>query len=111
MKTETERIENKWYQQLQDAGTHKTAEELLHIMRPEAEEILLKYDMDQPPSQSYRALRCIDKIEELRHAAHLRHRTTKEIPKEWLDLSRDLRALKNFLAVHRTVWILEGRPL
>jgi nitrous oxide reductase accessory protein NosL len=104
MKTET-RLENKWYQQLQDAGTEITAEELLHIMRPEVETILSQFpDWDNPAvSQSLRASAILPLIEE-------RIRSKMGLEKT-VPFLRQRRILQDFLAVHRTVWILEGRPL
>lgn len=105
MKSETERTENKWYQQLEDDGARKTAEELLHIMRPEVETVLSKFpDWANPAvSQSHRASAVIPLLE-----AQIKSKLgiVKTVP-----LLRQRRILQDFLAVHRTVWLLEGKPL
>jgi hypothetical protein len=87
METET----NKYHKELSDKKLPLTAEELLHIMRPEVEEILQRHGWTEPPSQSHRAIQAIT---------------------EWENpLGKDMTVLLDFLKVHRTVWILEGKPI
>lgn len=80
---------------------------LLHLMRPEVEEIFEQWGLTSPPSQSNRASRVLDEINNEISDMVKRKAPLAELSQ--LFRKRDL--LKDFLAVHRTVWILEGKPL
>jgi len=68
-----------------------TAEELLHHMRPEVEKILQKHKWTTPPSQTERSMKALN---------------------EWENpLGEDASLLLDFLAVRRTVRILNGEEL
>jgi hypothetical protein len=79
-----------------------TAEELLCLMRPEVEDALTRYGFTIEafaPSQSLRAKRLLG------------YGSVKIDGKtKFLDRA-DRALLEDFLAVHRTVWILEGRAI
>ena len=81
------------------------AGELLHLMRPEVEEILKVRRGDAgPPSQSLRAQGVITGI-------NFRLSDEDLSIEEKMKLFNQRNILEDFLAVHRTVWILEGKPL
>lgn len=124
MKTETEteieridfreRTENGWYQKLedmdllpQDVPPYMDAGNLLHIMRPAVESILQAHVRFSPPSQTYRVLRLLPELEELQRSIELSDLHSDP----YRTIRRQINTLKDFLAVHRTVWILEGKPL
>jgi hypothetical protein len=104
MKTDTEiPTENKYVQELRSKHLELTAENLLKILRPKVEEIFQHWGENQPPSQELRALRLVPKL-------------TKKVKEssclnENIFILRHRDVLQYFMAVHRTVWILEGRPI
>lgn len=80
------------------------AERLLNVMRGMIEPVLQKYEKGRHcKSQSYRAKVVAGYLrEEIKYLRPLGMEATK-------DMSHALRTIEDFLAVHRTVWILEGR--
>lgn len=108
-------LRNRWIQELGTAA-EATPKKLLEVMRPHVEFILsnrgyathpkvfgaqsITEDKTCTVSQSMRAHRCLDEWESQK-------RTLEEFKKN----SSDMRLLRDFLAVHRTVWILDGRPV
>jgi hypothetical protein len=76
-------------------------------MRPEVEELLGEWGCLQPPSQSARAIVVLDKIKaEIAHMIQL-----KAVIGEITPLFRKRTLMEDFLSVHRTVWILEGKSI
>ena len=106
MKTETE--VNKYVSDLNRYGADLTAEALLGLMRADVNIVFTRHGMDTPQSQSYRALRLLEEIKaEIKTMVTAKHPLDDDLKQ----LFRDRDMLKDFLAVHRTVWILEGRPV
>lgn len=104
----TEIQENKYTSDLERYGAELRAECLLGLMRAEVNGVFDRYGMDQPPSQSHRAKRLLDEIkEEIKVMVTSKHPLDDDLRQ----LFRDRNMLRDFLAVHRTVWILEGRPI
>ena len=90
------------------------AEDLLAYMRPEVERVLVLLGVLSPPSQSARVTTAIEKIDEMmkNHSEYKEHTMSKDIWwSQFREISRARRLLMDFGAVHRTVWILEGRAL
>jgi hypothetical protein len=108
MKAEAEIEVNKYVSDLNRYGADLTAEALLGLMRVDVEKVFIRHGMDQHPSKSYRALRLLEEIK-----AEITTMVTSKHPldDDLKQLFRDRDMLKDFLAVHRTVWILEGRPV
>lgn len=107
MNTETD-TDNKYIQELRSKNLDHTAENLLHIMRPIVEEILLDAACVQPPSQTERAKRVLE------HLVKQRRKIVNSKPtnmKMFSHVSKKIRTLEAFMAVHQTVWILEGKPV
>jgi hypothetical protein len=105
MKTEIET--NKYISDLKRYGADICAETLLGVMRPEVETILSQFpDWDNPAvSQSFRASAVIPLLKD-QIKSMLGTGIEKTVP-----LLKQRRILQDFLAVHRTVWLLEGKPL
>lgn len=89
---------NTYVEQLYRKSRAPTAEGLLELVRYLKE--------NQPPSFSHRAGLVKNYIE-----AEMRRPRSELSLQARIPLSRDLRMLRDFLAVHRTVYILEGRAL
>jgi hypothetical protein len=106
---------NRWTQELGQNTCDARA--LLVLMRPVVEEILVarghatnpriiradseEFDTSLVVSQSMRSNRCLEEWNNM--APH----GLEELQKH----GKDMRLLKDFLAVHRTVWILDSKPL
>jgi hypothetical protein len=100
--------QNKYVMDLERFGADVCAETLLGIMRAVVDKVTERYGFDQPPSQSHRAKLALDAVEnEIRDMVKAKH----PLDDDMRQLFRDRRFLKDFLAVHRTVWILEGKPV
>lgn len=87
---------------------YKTAEELLAAIRPEVDTIFIAMGINNPPSQFARSKVALERIEatlELARAEKAYLSDDARMARRWRDTIRDFRA------VHRTVWILEGRAL
>jgi hypothetical protein len=106
MKTEIKT--NKYISDLERYRADICAETLLGLMRVDVDEIFQRHGMDQPPSQSHRAKNLLEEIsEEVRSMVKQKSGLNDDL----IQLFQDRNMLKDFLAVHRTVWILEGKPL
>lgn len=112
METQTE--VNRYVEALQSKGLPLTAENLLDLMRPEVEELLAKHGMLSPPSQSHRASRLLA----LLRSNHIPEPgkfnagvCSNESRPQMLQRFREEDILRIFMAVHRTVYILEGRVI
>lgn len=79
-----------------------TAEALLDHMRPMVEKILQNHAVLQPPSMSVRALYLINKLDN----SNFKGKKIEDVA----PLLHERKALRDFLAVHRTVSILDGKP-
>lgn len=103
-------MSNQWHQKLTEVGGIPTAEELLDLMRPEVEKIIPLYTPNTCQSQSLLAKRALE------HIDHALAEARKNDPSlgSWMKMApvrRHRDTLSDFLAVHRTVWILEGRAI
>lgn len=102
---------NRWAKQL--GASTMDAGKLLDIMRPEVEKILVLSGHTSPPSQSMRASACAGELQckyrELLEAYDGVMDQTLNI-KQRLEIMKARDVLEDFLAVHRTVCILEGKP-
>lgn len=101
-------MSNVYHDELTKRGHMALAGSLLGLMRPKVEKILKKViPDDSTPSQSLRAVRAIKYIE----VSELPVLMQFEDKSGWAEAHRDRRTLEDFLSVHRTVWILEGRAI
>jgi hypothetical protein len=104
----TEIQENKYVSDLNRYGADITAEALLGLMRVDVDKIFARHGSDQPPSQSYRATLLLeDVIAEIKVMVRARHPLDDDLKQ----LFRRQGHAQGLPAVHRTVWILEGRPV
>ena len=94
---------NKYHDELTASGRMFLAEHLLDLLRPKVAELAVKYKVTQPPSQHMQA-------KQIRRI--LRSLPMKDITLEdRLVIMAEHQLIRDFLAVHRVVWILEGKPL
>lgn len=103
-------MRNRWAKQLGAFATYD-ASKLLDLIRPEVEEILVIAGFTSPPSQSVRVRDCLASMEEkMNDLLDMRDEVMdpKLNSKQRVELQKAINTLKAFLAVHKTITILEG---
>lgn len=109
--------DNKWTieARMKFSGRPINAFDILAVMRPEVEKVLLMLDVMVPPSQSYRIPEALEILEgRYKNLCQIKAEETmapEKLMEQRMRTNHVIKMLKDFLAVHRTVWILEGRPL
>lgn len=103
---------NRWAKKLgaetMDAG------KLLDLMRPEVEKILILTGITSPPSQWVRVNECLGHLNRQYNALKDKEEEVMDSQlhfKQVIEVCKTISLLEDFKVVHRTVWILEGKPL
>ena len=99
------------YKEYYGSSWNPVAKKLLNVMRGMVEPVLQKYETGRHcKSQSYRACRVVDTIE-AQIKVGISTPSERRDHRKVMELMRDKRLIKDFLAVHKTVWILDGRAV
>jgi hypothetical protein len=106
---------NKYYENLADDGGIMDAGKLLGIMRPEVEQILCTMGIFSPPSQYCRVKTALGVLTVmLENLSRIDKDNTMDpdlLLRQRIQVREAVGLLNDFMAVHRTVCILEGKPL
>lgn len=102
---------NKYHDAMMASNSRITAENLLSLLRLEIAPILKDWSETTAPSQSAQAISAMDALKK----SIAMSKESLGLSKTFLDATKEarrhLRLLEDFMAVHRTVWILEGRAI